>query len=167
MDILLWASVTLNAGLLFIVWFLYEALRIENRAADSAQEHFEQLRNLYDKHFRQAKAVAAKRRRTPGPRNLVAGPGYDGPGVYILHCQGRHKIGHSSNITKRLRSYGTAIPFSWEVYALIPARQPEALEAEFHERLAVYRVQGEWFDFGSDLTPLNALIAEMRQEEAA
>jgi len=134
----------------------------------STQAHnaFMRMRDLYDAQCRKEPSWAGRKRKAIPASNVIPGPGYDGPGIYVIRCQSRYKIGQSRNITKRVRSYGTAIPFEWSTYAIIPTTQPEALEAHFHEELAAYRVQGEWFEFGDNPAPLHVVIDLVRKEAA-
>jgi len=67
-------------------------------------------------------------------------------GVYIVHARGtgRYKIGHSSNLHKRLRLLAIGCPVLLRLVALLPDKGLET-EAELHVRFARTRLHGEWF----------------------
>jgi hypothetical protein len=166
MDFILFMSVVSNLILLFFCGFFWRLFADAANCSSTAHDAFLKMRDLYDAQRRKEPSWAGTKRKAIPASNVIPGPGYDGPGVYIIQCQTRYKIGQSRNITKRLRSYGTAIPFPWKVYAIIPTAHPEALEAHFHETLAAYRVQGEWFEFGDSTGPLDSEMDRVREEAA-
>lgn len=162
----LFFSLLLNVFLASYCVLLWCAFLKSEEFSSSAHDAFIRMRDLYDAQRRKQPTWAGAKRRLAPTSNVIAGPGYDGPGVYVIRCLSRYKIGQSRNVTKRLRSFGTSIPFAWSVYTIIPTAHPEALEAHFHEVLASYRVQGEWFDFGDDLAPLTIVMDRVREEAA-
>jgi hypothetical protein len=165
-DFILFMSIVLNLILIFFCGFFWLLFSDAAKCSSTAHDAFCKMRDLYDAQRRKEPSWAGAKRKAIPASNVIPGPGYDGPGVYVIRCQSRYKIGQSRNITKRVRSYGTAIPFDWSVYAIIPTAHPEALEAHFHEELAAYRVQGEWFELGDDPAPLNAAVDRVRNEAA-
>lgn len=58
------------------------------------------------------------------------------------------RIGVSRDPAKRLSSMQTGNPYKLKILLLHPADDP-ALEADVHRHLALFRVNGEWFDFGA------------------
>jgi hypothetical protein len=70
---------------------------------------------------------------------------------YILSGEtGRIKIGFTnSDPSKRLRSLRTGSPTKIAIIAIHPGTL--AMERDLHEKFAVDRLHGEWFDFSDDL----------------
>ena len=82
--------------------------------------------------------------------------------VYFIQCSaGPIKIGVAVNIAERLKALQTASPFRLHLIACIVGGYE--LEAKLHDRLAVHRLQGEWFD---NSTEVREAIAEMTAPKA-
>lgn len=73
------------------------------------------------------------------------------PGVYLLHCQGRYKIGMSTTgVRSRVSAIQTASPYPVELVCVIWTYSPAELERALHKRFASKRISGEWFDLSAD-----------------
>jgi hypothetical protein len=65
------------------------------------------------------------------------------PFVYLLSCDNKYKIGFSTNLAKRLKTFNTASPIP---YRLVGAAPGDAeLEKKLHSKLVEFRTFGEWF----------------------
>lgn len=68
--------------------------------------------------------------------------------VYFLLGEdtGRYKIGRAKDVEKRLKELRTGASEQVDIYGVIPAKDPVAMERALHRRFAKYRIHGEWFD---------------------
>jgi len=73
--------------------------------------------------------------------------------LYALTCGGRVKIGHSSNIKKRIKSIQTAnadeVELAWKFYVGTDRSIAETAERKLHRLCKKYLIRGEWFDIES------------------
>lgn len=78
--------------------------------------------------------------------------------VYFIKCKQYVKIGHASDVSKRLSELQIGCPFPLKLMAVIPGDR--RLERAFHEALHAWRVRGEWFDArtGAPVRKLMVLI---------
>lgn len=65
------------------------------------------------------------------------------PYVYLIDCHHRQKIGFSTNIEKRIKTFNTASPFPAILLAVAPG--DIHLEHLLHEEFDSFRIFGEWF----------------------
>lgn len=63
--------------------------------------------------------------------------------VYLLSCDGLHKIGLSINPLQRIRAVA---PRHAELVHLIACDNPQVVESVLHRRFASKHVKGEWFN---------------------
>ena len=72
-----------------------------------------------------------------------------GPCVYFVAESGSEegpvKIGHTRDLSRRLRGLQTSNAAELEVLCVAPSFDPEGLERAIHYRLGISRMQGEWF----------------------
>ena len=67
--------------------------------------------------------------------------------VYIVSCNGKHKIGFSNNPHERVESMQVGNPFEMELVAFSETKNASALEKKYHDMYSEYNTRGEWFDF--------------------
>lgn len=94
-----------------------------------------------------AKADAKERREKSGA--VAWEDGRPLSGVYLIGSSGGHiKIGVSHNPTARLNEMQVANANSLFIllYLRLPADQAPLVEGAMHQKLAQYRVRGEWFN---------------------
>ena len=93
--------------------------------------------------------------------------------VYFAKAGGLNvvKIGSTAgSVPERLRRLQTGCPEKLEILLVLPNGTYE-LETKFHKKFSKYRIQGEWFIYGSDLRAhiqkvhYNREIAAGKQEE--
>jgi hypothetical protein len=82
----------------------------------------------------------------PKPAKLTNRAGY----IYFLRCDGRMKIGFTTNPLKRLMVLKTAVSHEIDGMAIIPGTERE--ERRAHLYLGRHRRHGEWFDCHPDVT---------------
>lgn len=70
--------------------------------------------------------------------------------VYFLECEGRIKIGFAKNVENRIRALTTSAPRPIRLLATMEGTRDD--ERKLHERFAIYRTHGEWFNPGDRLT---------------
>lgn len=70
---------------------------------------------------------------------------HDRPGVYVLACEERYKIGCSSKVRNRVHTIQTCNPFPIVVACVFYTEDYEQLEHRLHARFAMKRVSREWF----------------------
>lgn len=75
--------------------------------------------------------------------------------LYVVHCQGRYKIGFANNLPSRVCSIQTDNPFPVRLEAFMRVHKDHVkrLEAGIHDHLRGYRERGEWFK-----APLSAIL---------
>lgn len=79
--------------------------------------------------------------------------------VYFIECSGRIKIGFSTDVQSRLRSFSTGSALKFSLVAAIDG--PRQLEKAIHKLLAEHRQHGEWFeDCPAVRETIAALLAE-------
>lgn len=67
--------------------------------------------------------------------------------VYVITGGRRHvKIGHSKDVTKRLKGIQTGCPFTVRIAGQWKTTRAQEIERRSHSMLAKYRWAGEWFD---------------------
>lgn len=67
-------------------------------------------------------------------------------GVYVLRNGPYYKIGKSHNVEWRVRQLSVALPQETLHVHTIHTDHPDELERELHERYALKRIRGEWFE---------------------
>lgn len=70
-------------------------------------------------------------------------PGY----VYLLECEGHHKIGKARNLLKRISAYKTHNPFDCELVKKVYIEDCSKFEEMIHQRFSCFRHRGEWYKF--------------------
>jgi len=86
--------------------------------------------------------------------------------VYLLHCEGRHKIGITEDVRKRLSAIQTSNPFPVALVASSRVEDPAKFERQLHNRFAGQRVRREWFDLQpAEVEAIKAMFAEWHQPE--
>lgn len=96
------------------------------------------------------------------PRKL---PPAHTPMVYFMKAGQRVKIGYTTGLKKRVADLQTAIADRIIVLLTIPGDQ--TLERLLHEKFAKYRLQGEWFDAGPEITLFINRERTIRQRKMA
>lgn len=68
-------------------------------------------------------------------------------GVYVIRAEevNRYKIGHASDIERRVRKMRVESPVHLTLIAHVPAWDAKKTERRLHKRFAEYRIRGEWF----------------------
>jgi hypothetical protein len=76
----------------------------------------------------------------------------DRPGfVYLIKSpSGHYKIGKTSNIHNRLRTFNVKLPFEPTLVHTIKSSDMHAQEQVLHQRFASQRVNGEWFNLSDE-----------------
>lgn len=73
--------------------------------------------------------------------------------LYALTCGDRVKIGHSTNIQKRIKSIQTAnadeVSLVWKFYVGSDRSIAETAERRLHRLCNKHHIRGEWFDIES------------------
>ena len=78
------------------------------------------------------------------------------PVIYFISADDELvKIGHTTNLSARLRSLRTAHPKELSILLVIPGSRDD--EQELHQRFAEFRVKREWFKLAE---PIGFYIAE-------
>jgi len=72
------------------------------------------------------------------------------PSIYIIECNGKHKIGFSTNVNSRITAIQTANPEFVEIVLIINNVNKE-LETELHQKYANYHYSGEWYSLNSEI----------------
>ena len=92
---------------------------------------------------------------------------YGPPGeIYIMECEGRYKIGWSTNTQRRRKGFQTGNPFKIhivEVFYFSDATNVCEIEASIHKALKKNGslVRGEWFNLtGQELESLRMWLAK-------
>lgn len=67
----------------------------------------------------------------------------DEPFVYLLEQNGSYKIGYSSSVSKRVRSFNTAHSKPVRIIAVAPGGRN--VELALHEQFQHYKIAREWF----------------------
>lgn len=72
--------------------------------------------------------------------------------IYIIECQGRHKIGVANDPSARLAQLKNAAPFPLRLMAVFPCYGPKVylVESAAHRTLVAQRVAREWFTCSFD-----------------
>lgn len=83
--------------------------------------------------------------------------------VYVIQSEqgGPVKIGKAKNPRERIATLQTASPYPLRLLHVLPGGRP--LERQLHERLAPFRLRGEWFDLDPKVLELLALIADVAE----
>jgi len=79
--------------------------------------------------------------------------------VYFVACADRIKIGYSTDIMKRMRSFATASALKFDFICDVPGTK--AFEKAIHQKMNAHRIHGEWF---ADCPELRDLIAAVKQD---
>ena len=66
--------------------------------------------------------------------------------IYVVHTNGYHKIGRSSNVKERINGLRATVPTPLELICTIPSTDTYTDEKNLHERFDDKRTQGEWFE---------------------
>ena len=70
--------------------------------------------------------------------------------VYILQAGEYYKIGHSKTPAKRFEQLSTLPPWPTEIVHMVESENRHQLETELHERFAIKRANGEWFELAEE-----------------
>lgn len=89
--------------------------------------------------------VLERPRLDKAARKRKAWPGH----VYLIECNGLHKIGHTANLKARLSSMQSGSSTKLNLICSIKTPEMEFLEYELHERFADRRMAREWFNLTS------------------
>lgn len=69
------------------------------------------------------------------------------PGVVYLMKSGEYyKIGETSNLPVRQKSFGLQLPHPFEIVHTIASNDPRSLEDSLHSQFSAKRMNGEWFN---------------------
>lgn len=63
--------------------------------------------------------------------------------IYLIECDGNHKIGFTTNLSGRLHTFTTSNAKPIHLLGVIPGSRE--LELQIHSRLAPHRLRGEWY----------------------
>ena len=80
--------------------------------------------------------------------------------IYVMHCEGWHKVGYAAHLYQRHQSFQTGCPFPIDVVFSIhvPTKFVAQLEGRMHARLsAELNSRGEWFR-GSRRVVMDAVL---------
>jgi hypothetical protein len=62
----------------------------------------------------------------------------------------RVKIGHTTDVARRLATLQTGSPVALSLHAQACVANPRLLESQLHARLRLRRLHGEWFELPAD-----------------
>lgn len=65
--------------------------------------------------------------------------------VYLMHFEGRYKVGWSGNLERRCAELSTKFPHKVELLASIYSDDAQQLETYIHHAFRQNRIKGEWF----------------------
>jgi hypothetical protein len=115
---------------------LAEAQEIENQIL---QKIFEKFGKSSLETWESILGGRADRRKRAAEKSLY---------VYIMESGGYYKIGHTSDIGKRIRDIAkTIIPFDTKVLLTVRHEKAKKIEREAHKQYKDKRIRGEWFSF--------------------
>ena len=69
------------------------------------------------------------------------------PGLYVINIVGSetYKIGFTKNLTARLQTFRTGLPFPIRLKFYVMTQHYEQLEKDIHKLLVLNLIRGEWF----------------------
>jgi len=67
------------------------------------------------------------------------------PVIYLIHCEGRIKVGIASSLAHRIGNIQSSCPFQIDLLASYTPDDPKADERMLHLMLEAHWVRGEWF----------------------
>lgn len=70
--------------------------------------------------------------------------------VYVLKSAYGYKVGRTSKVPNRMRSFGVHLPFAYCILMCVWFEDCHVAEARYHERFAEKKINGEWFDLSSN-----------------
>lgn len=70
--------------------------------------------------------------------------------LYLIQCQQYFKIGVANDVESRLAQLSTGNPYTLKVLAVYGYDNAEFVERAVHQRFALKRTRGEWFELSSD-----------------
>lgn len=71
------------------------------------------------------------------------------PCVYVIQdmdVTGYCKIGRTTDLSSRLKTFAVKMPFRIGLLVVIPCRDAVAMESKLHQQYKAKRVRGEWFN---------------------
>lgn len=83
--------------------------------------------------------------------------------VYFVISGNRVKVGYTADLPRRMAALATASSRPLRLVGAVPGDRD--LERTCHERLAPYRIHGEWFGVGPALALLDRLTGEVKKRE--
>ena len=96
---------------------------------------------------------------------LSKSPYQEGPGVYVIKCHNRYKIGKADDLRYRLSGLQTGCPYELHVVNFIPCGENEngRLEKALHKRFETKRLRGEWYRLdANDLKDIETIKSERK-----
>lgn len=90
--------------------------------------------------------------------------------VYLIGCEGLHKIGISSDPQHRMDQLKVANPFDLKLEAYSYVKDADSVERKYHQMYEMYNKRGEWFDFPPDvleevISSIENLSDDKREEQ--
>jgi hypothetical protein len=113
-----------------------ESLHLEESIAEKIYSNHEHDKKVEDFVFK------FKRDNDIGHVYLIAGT-YNGKTMF--------KIGKANDLNQRLRTFEVRIPFDIDLVFAIEVKNPSRVESQIHKVFKDNRVDGEWFDFNTDM----------------
>jgi hypothetical protein len=87
--------------------------------------------------------------------------------LYLIECQHFYKIGVANDVESRLAQLSTGNPFELKVLAVYTFENAELVERAIHQRFAIKRRRGEWFELSDNELQLFKQICQLLGGQAA
>lgn len=82
--------------------------------------------------------------------------------VYFLKSQFGFKIGFTTSLTKRMKTFDVKLPFNVELHSTIKTEEYRNIEKTLHNILQLKNINGEWFEIDdNDFIELDKIIVNM------
>jgi len=107
------------------------------------------------------------RERTIMDTLLVTAEQYNEPHVYLIGLRGQNKfkIGFTTNLSQRIKSLQTSLPFHIDLYDTISSDSARIIEGEIQEMFSAFRLSKEWVHLNKFSYTCLALVFEAYKTE--